>query len=516
MASHTPADSDPHPSLQQRHSTTTAATTPIDDQNHHNARQTQDSHLPTHVFHTEKPLQKSHHGIDVDGDGGLHVDRVHRMWDRFRGKGRKKVSWITSMRNLMFSSYINVLIVFIPLAWIGHFLKWSPGLVFAFCFLSIMPLEHIFDYGGEQMSMYCGRDLGDLVAVTLNNAVEATLAILLLTKCELKLLQSTIVGVVLLHLLLVPGTAFLTGGARIWEQNLHPHPTQLNHTLLTIGVLTLLIPAAFFAALDRGAAAAVQSTAESIINDTTREHFLRMSRGLAVILLCVYIASRIFLHNPPGDDNAFRPAPDAPEEIRLHEEHLATADPELDPFFCVAMLIVTIGIMAATAEWLVDSIEFVREKGGIQEEWFGLILLPIVSFSADGAVAIVFFIRAALFLAPKPPATLAKARAIDLSIQFTLFWMPFLVLLSWWIEKPLTLLFDFYEVAVLLGACFLVNYVTADSKTNWVEGFVMVSLYIMIALCTWFYTGQEEIATLLGCPSVTLGEAAGAAGGGGE
>jgi Ca2+/H+ antiporter len=27
-----------------------------------------------------------------------------------------------------------------------------------------------------------------------------------------------------------------------------------------------------------------------------------------------------------------------------------------------------------------------------------------------------------------------------------------------------------FEVAVLLGACFLVNYVTADKKTNWIEG----------------------------------------------
>jgi len=44
-----------------------------------------------------------------------------------------------------------------------------------------------------------------------------------------------LVGVVLLHLLLLPGTAFLTGGARIWEQNLHPHTTQLNASLLTIG-----------------------------------------------------------------------------------------------------------------------------------------------------------------------------------------------------------------------------------------------------------------------------------------
>jgi hypothetical protein len=39
---------------------------------------------------------------------------------------------------------------------------------------------------------------------------------------------------------------------------------------------------------------------------------------------------------------------------------------------------------------------------------------------------------------------------------------------------------DFFEVAVLLGACFIVNYVTADAKTNWLEGFTMVSFYIMI------------------------------------
>ena len=28
---------------------------------------------------------------------------------------------------------------------------------------------------------------------------------------------------------------------------------------------------------------------------------------------------------------------------------------------------------------------------------------------------------------------------------------------------------DYFELALLLGASFLVNYVTADAKTNWVE-----------------------------------------------
>ncbi|KDQ57906.1 hypothetical protein JAAARDRAFT_34718 [Jaapia argillacea MUCL 33604] len=450
-------------------------------------------------------------GLAEEIERGLEAadEGIHRFWNRLCGKGRKRVSWTTSFVNMVTFSWINVLLIFIPLAWVSHFMKsWAPALTFTFCFLAIIPLENIFDFGGEQMAFYLGKDLGDLLVVTLNNAVEATLAILLLTKCELKLLQSTIIGVVVLHLLLVPGTAFLTGGARIWEQQLHPHTSQLNLSLLAIGVMSLLLPSAFYAALDRGNSPGLES-------DHIRGMFLKMSRGMAIILLVVYIGSRIYLHNPPGDHNALLPHPNAPEDILHQEQELEEGDPEVNPWACIAMLVVTIGIMAATAEWLVQSIEFVRHESNIQQEWFGLILIPLVSFSADGAVAIVFFARYSVklfFGAPSPPATLAKARAIDLSIQFVLWWMPFLVLLAWWIGKPLTLLFDFFEVALVLGSCFLVNYITADGKTNWVEGLVMVSFYFMIALVSWFYTGQVEIDVMLSCESVAAALAAGSTG----
>lgn len=54
-----------------------------------------------------------------------------------------------------------------------------------------------------------------------------------------RMLSRGFAGVVILHLLLIPGTAFLAGGAQIWEQNLHPHPTELNHSLLAIGFVKL-------------------------------------------------------------------------------------------------------------------------------------------------------------------------------------------------------------------------------------------------------------------------------------
>ena len=39
---------------------------------------------------------------------------------------------------------------------------------------------------------------------------------------------------------------------------------------------------------------------------------------------------------------------------------------------------------------------------------------------------------------------------------------------------------DYYEVGLLVGACFLVNYVTVDGKTNFSEGFTMISFYVII------------------------------------
>ena len=80
---------------------------------------------------------------------------------------------------------------------------------------------------------------------------------------------------------------------------------------------------------------------------------------------------------------------------------------------------------------------------------------------------------------------------------------------------------DYYEVAILLGACFLVNYVTVDSKTNMSEGLTMIAFYAMIvsvhlrfrvhrcsllrmryskATATWFYPGQPQVALMLQCP----------------
>lgn len=44
----------------------------------------------------------------------------------------------------------------------------------------------------------------------------------------------------------------------------------------------------------------------------------------------------------------------------------------------------------------------------------------------------------------------------------------------------LTVILDVFEVVMLVGACFLINYITADSRTNWVEGYTLISFYVII------------------------------------
>lgn len=445
----------------------------------------------------EKP---PHYTLGVSDHGGLA-----RFRDRFLRKGKRQIGVVESFKNIVTSSFLNMFIVFLPISWVLHFVEEDhTNLVFAFSFLAIVPLERLFDYCGEQMAFYCGKDLGDLIVITLNNAVEATLAIILLIKKDYRVLQSTIVGVILLHLLLIPGTAFISGGAQVVSQDLSPHITELNHTLLTLGVLSLILPAAFFAALDHGVSGSVSVAGEggsSIPIDELRGRFLSLSRGMAVVLLVMYICSRIYLHDPPGEGNALQPAADAPTAIKEHEEKLKNEDPEVNQWICIAVIAVAVTLMAVTAEFLVESIENVNERLDHREVFFGLVILPIVSFAADGAVAVIYFVRSLYHhffqIRTMEPIPLAKARAIDLSIQFSLFWMPVLVLLGWWTHKPFHLLFDLFEVAALVGACFLVNYITADAKTNWAEGFAMVAFYTMIGLCAWYYPGQPEITVLL-------------------
>ncbi|PIL32583.1 transporter [Ganoderma sinense ZZ0214-1] len=492
--------------------------------------------------------------------------------------GDRLRSTLADFRNIWghYWFYLFVLTISLGLAWSAHFNVevFGHGATFFLCFLAMVFLQKMFDWGGEKLGAHIvqggkskseqRKDLKDLLVITMSNAIEATLAIILLFKCQLRLLQSTIIGVLLLHMLLIPGTAFFYQGLHTYEQKLHPLHSSLNHSLLMIGVLAIAVPTAFFAALDRGTIVS-GSNSESglpgafvpLVSDGVRRDILRMSRGISVVLLVIYIASRVWRHSGPLGDSADEESDDnsefdsqlrcncqcnrrntAQENQQPNARNTATnEDGDLHHWSTyILTLVIAVGLMGATAEFLVSSTEAILTVTSIQTEWFGLILLPFVSFSADG-VNVVVETSVAIFKycwEPTEPnstnnaqgtigsengisqrkkrkfsmwdnplltSEFAHGRPIDVSIQFTLCWTPLLVLFGWWFDKPMHLLFDYFEVGMLLGACLLVNYVTIDAKTNLSEGLTMISFYVMIATAAWWYPGQPQVADFLSCPS---------------
>jgi Ca2+:H+ antiporter len=77
-----------------------------------------------------------------------------------------------------------------------------------------------------------------------------------------------------------------------------------------------------------------------------------MPRDKGLFVPCRYIGSRFYLHNPPGDNNAFQLGPDAPREVVQKELELEETVPEVNPWACVLLLVVSVTIMAVTAEFV--------------------------------------------------------------------------------------------------------------------------------------------------------------------
>ena len=82
-----------------------------------------------------------------------------------------------------------------------------------------------------------------------------------------------------------------------------------------------------------------------------------------------YVCSRIFLTNPPGEGSALKHHPSAPDAIKEKERHLAEADPEANSWVCITVIAITIGLLAVTATFLLDTLAHVLEEGRIKEEW---------------------------------------------------------------------------------------------------------------------------------------------------
>jgi hypothetical protein len=69
----------------------------------------------------------------------------------------------------------------------------------------------------------------------------------------------------------------------------------------------------------------------------------------AVTLARSYIGSRFYLHDPPGKNNAFTSHPDISPELLRREKELEEAEPDVNPWACVILLVTCVALAGVTA-----------------------------------------------------------------------------------------------------------------------------------------------------------------------
>lgn len=160
----------------------------------------------------------------------------------------------------------------------------------------------------------------------------------------------------------------------------------------------------------------------------------------------------------------------------------------------ILLLIVSTGLVAVCAEFLVGSIDYLVDNTSVSEAFVGLILLPIVGNAAEHVTAVV--------VASKNKMDLAIGVAVGSSIQIALFVTPVIVLLGWILGKDMSLFFSLFETVSLFVSAFIVNFLVLDGRSNYLEGALLIAAYVIIALAAFFYPDSSQQSIIGGAESV--------------
>lgn len=374
-----------------------------------------------------------------------------------------KFAPLKSSRHLLLGSWINLLLVAVPLSFIAEALHWSAVARFSVSFIAIVPLAKLLGDATEQVSMKLGQTLGGLLNATFGNAVELIVAIAALAQGELRLVQTSLLGSVLSNLLLVLGMSFFAAGFYFSESTFQVTAAQASSSLMTLACITLILPAAYHASELDNAKDLMKLLEDGAPDpaDASLRGLLILSRGTSIILFSVYLAYLFFqlrthstLFEAEGED----------------EEEVA----DMDQWSAGGWLVIITVITAFCADILVGSIDETATQWHIPKRFIGLILLPLVGNAAEHVTSV--------WMACKGKMELTIGVSVGSSIQIAAGMIPLLVLIAWPMGKDLTLFFANFETITLFVSVMLVNLLLQDGKSNYMEGLMLMSLYLVIAL----------------------------------
>lgn len=370
----------------------------------------------------------------------------------------EKKNFAQNVMILVRSNVVNVLLPFVPIGILAGYLGWGPIAVFITNFCAIIPLAGLLADATEILADTMGQTIGGLLNATFGNVVELIVAVVALKSGEIRLVQTSMLGSILSNLLLVLGCAFVAGGYNRLQQSFNMTAAQTMSSLMMVSIVSLLIPAAF-----------VFAVPGALTSD-----IVAISRHSSIILLIIYV---LYLYFQLGTHRQFFEG-----DVQAMEDE-CVPETTFSRTECIALLALVTVVVAICADYLVDSIDSLVEVTGISKTFVGMILLPIVGNAAEHVTAILMAIRNKL--------DLTMNVAVGSSMQIALFLLPFLVILGWIVDQPMSLYFHGFETTVMFVSVLLANSLIQDGESNWLEGVMLIGTYLIIALAFLSYPNIE-------------------------
>lgn len=361
---------------------------------------------------------------------------------------RPSGDWLL-LRTLLLSQPLNLLLVFSPLGILAGWASWGSGWQFWLNFVALVPLANVLGDATEELAdALNNQTLGGLVNATFGNAVEMILTYQTVVQGLLTVAKGSLLGSILSNLLLVLGLAFFAGGlgAKGKEQRFRETGPMASISMLLVACVAFAVPTCF--AVTR--------------SETDEEDVLALSRGTALAVLgsyVCYIFFQVYTHQAVFEDG---------------NESEAEKGETLSVRASSALLAVTTAFTAWNSEVLVEAIEPFVEATGLSQAFIGVIILPIIGNACEHF--------AAIRMAIKDKPTLAIGIAVGSSAQIALFAFPLAVIFGWTLNVPLDLNLGVMNVVALTLAVLIVFSILVDGKTNWLEGLMLIIVYLIVAL----------------------------------
>ena len=328
---------------------------------------------------------------------------------------------------------------------VAHYSGASSLLTFVIATVALAGLAWIVSFSTEQVGERFGPAVTGLLQSTLGNLPEFFVVVFALSAGEVVVAQTSIIGSIFANALLVLGLAIIAGCRESADgvMRFHARLPKDNAILMMLASFLIVILGISAASGDRAS-----------------HHVKAISIVGAVALLVTY---GVWLVDYIRSD------------VKREPSH---GTPRVSMAVALALLGVA-GVGAAfVSDWFVTALTPAMDQVGISKAFAGLVIVGIAGNAVENTVGVV--------LALKGEADLAISVVKNSVAQITAFLFPALVLVSLLFATPLTFALAPVYIGALLLTAIALWQITGDGEATRFEGVALISLYVILAVVTFF------------------------------